>query len=203
MNEVFEQKKDLRTKTKAQRGMWDAEEQQSASALLYNTLSQTISLRKPCTIAGYAAAQSEIPLFSLLTTLHQQGHNICLPIVEPDSKILSFHHWHPASPLHTKAFGIAEPNPSQPCIPDIIFLPLLACDQQGYRLGYGGGYYDATIANLYTLEHDPLLIGVGYDFQYIDHIPHESHDKQLHAFLSPERLLWFSPSHQQTYQLLN
>lgn len=74
---------------------------------------------------------------------------------------------------------------------DLIFVPLTAADKFGHRLGKGGGYYDATLVKSNAVSSYPILCGVGFDCQYVDHVPAESFDIQLDYFVSETRLIKF------------
>ena len=114
--------------------------------------------------------------------------HICLP--KTSGNHMCFYPWQDGDNLSSGAFGIKEPLPTAPAVyPDVMILPLLACDRDGYRLGYGGGYYDRYLA-----EHDcALKIGIGFDCQYLegDILPRENHDQRLDALLMPTRLIKF------------
>ncbi len=90
-------------------------------------------------------------------------------------------------------FGIAEPLPDWPIArPETLLVPLLAFDARGHRLGYGGGYYDRTIAALKA--HGPLrTIGIAYAGQEVLSLPHDPHDQPLDAVLTENGLRSFNP----------
>lgn len=95
--------------------------------------------------------------------------------------------------LTSGAYGILEPDralcPQQcTCIPDIVFLPGVAFDVQGFRLGYGGGYYDRLLES--RRLGTALRIGLGFDFQLLDALPTDPWDKPVHAICTEERFLW-------------
>ena len=82
-------------------------------------------------------------------------------------------------------WGIGEPLPSAPVLePDVMLVPLLAFDARGYRLGYGGGFYDRTIAQLRN-QKPVLTIGVAFDEQRVDAVPHVDYDQRLDWVLTP------------------
>jgi 5-formyltetrahydrofolate cyclo-ligase len=182
----------FRTRCKQQRAMLDTEEQQHAAQAIISHLLAWDGLTSIQHIAGYHAIRDELSLLPLLTALHERGKQLYLPCTHRQDKNLTFHAWNPSQPLLMGTFGIAQPAPSSPSIiPELVLLPLLACDAQGVRLGYGGGYYDRTLAAIHAQDKHPLLIGVGYDFQYTPSLPRTSHDVTLHTMLTPERIIWF------------
>ena len=91
----------------------------------------------------------------------------------------------PGDPTRPAGFGTREPVESAPEIePDLLLVPLLAFDAQGYRLGYGGGFYDRTLAGL--RQRKPILaVGFAYAEQEVDAVPCEGHDQRLDALLTP------------------
>jgi 5-formyltetrahydrofolate cyclo-ligase len=82
-------------------------------------------------------------------------------------------------------WGIRQPAPSQPVVlPDILLVPLLAFDARGYRLGYGGGYFDRTLHDL--RQRKPILaVGLGLDELEVDAVPHLDYDERLDWILTP------------------
>lgn len=139
-------------------------------------------------IAGYWAIGSEISLRPLLRILHAEGFVLVLPVVEKREKELSFRQWTPDTLMKTGTFGITEPDDTAATfVPDVLMVPLLAFDGRGYRLGYGGGYYDRTLAELQK-NRDITTIGVAFAAQQIDELPNEPHDVPLDMILTENGL---------------
>lgn len=92
------------------------------------------------------------------------------------------------SELKKSEFNILEPitNPVQPSLLDLVIVPALMVDKKGYRLGYGGGFYDRFIEKL---RSDTLTIGLAFEFQIFDSIPKESHDAQLNYVITEKRII--------------
>ncbi len=89
--------------------------------------------------------------------------------------------------------GVEEPLPTTPAImPEIILVPLLAFDGEGYRLGYGGGYYDRTMEAMRRFETPPKFIGVAYGMQEIDQVPTGEYDQKLDGILTELGVSMFS-----------
>ena len=87
--------------------------------------------------------------------------------------------------LNTSIPGLKEPDGiKSPVIPDVVCVPLLAIDVHGTRLGYGGGYYDRTLAHLRTIHTTCKAIGIGFSVQYRTYVPKEAHDQLLDGWLS-------------------
>jgi 5-formyltetrahydrofolate cyclo-ligase len=113
--------------------------------------------------------------------LEKAGFQLALPIVEGKNAPLIFKRWGHGDPLTKGAFGILEPEDNAPTIiPDILIVPLLAYDEDCYRLGWGGGFYDRTIAKYSAIK----AFGLAYAAQIIDELPRESHDIPLHGVIT-------------------
>jgi 5,10-methenyltetrahydrofolate synthetase len=104
------------------------------------------------------------------------GAQAALPVVVAEDSPLAFRHWAPDTPLAPDRYGIPTPTAGEWMIPDLILLPLNGFDGDGYRLGYGGGYFDRTLAALFPR---PLAVGVGFEVNRLDSIRPESHDQRL------------------------
>lgn len=111
--------------------------------------------------------------------------NLSLPVIRHDQS-LEFYEWSEGEKLITREFNIPIPDTrhKNPVTPDVIFAPLLLCDLQGNRLGYGKGHYDRYLA---SLNKKPLLIGVCFDEQvYEGTLPAEDHDVRLDMIVTPK-----------------
>ncbi len=132
-------------------------------------------------VAGFHPVPPEIDVLPTLDWFAGAGHPVGLPVVIARKQPLVFRSWMPGTPLSTGVFGIPYPPESNPEIePSILLVPLLAFDRRGHRLGYGGGYYDRTLAAL-RAKGPVLAIGVGYAFQEIDEVPADSVDQRIDA----------------------
>ncbi len=126
------------------------------------------------------------PIMALLAAKNIQT---ALPVVIAGQKELGFVCWQEGAPLEEGAFGILQPPVSEKTAwvdPDILIVPLLAFDRKGARLGYGGGYYDATLRYLRT-KKDIVAVGVGYARQAVlFNLPQEPHDERLDWVITPQ-----------------
>jgi len=104
------------------------------------------------------------------------GAQAALPVVVNAAAPLAFRHWDAATPLVADRYGIPTPTSGEWVVPDLILLPLNGFDAAAYRLGYGGGYFDRTLA---ALRPRPLAVGVGFEINRVDSIRPESHDQRL------------------------
>ena len=139
-------------------------------------------------IGGYHALRAELDPLPLLTALHAHGFCIALPRTGKNLA-LTFREWTPGSALEQGKFGVAEPLETQPAIqPTIVFVPLVAFDRKGNRLGYGAGYYDAYLRDVRGRQ-SVLAIGVAFDEQEFPEILREPQDEPLDMILTPSRVL--------------
>jgi 5-formyltetrahydrofolate cyclo-ligase len=130
-------------------------------------------------VAGYWPIGEEADVRPLMTALDERGHRVALPRVMRRGAPLRFLRWRPDDPL-TPGFGaIPEPAADGEAIePAVLLLPLLAFDGSGRRLGYGGGFYDRTLAAL-RARTKIEAIGIAYTDQEVDSLPPADHDERL------------------------
>ena len=112
----------------------------------------------------------------LLADLRRHGATTALPAIVAPRTPLVFREWHPGVTLCEGPLGIPFPPDSREVQPDSVLLPVVAFDAGGYRLGYGGGYFDRTLA---SIARRPRVIAVGYEMQFIDTIHAQPHDIPL------------------------
>lgn len=127
-------------------------------------------------VAGFWPIGAEIDIRPLLGALHAAGHKVALPETPPRCNPLTFRLWHPGMALLPERFGTVRPGGAV-VRPDWLLVPLLAFDRGGGRLGYGGGYYDRTLAAL----PGAVAIGCAYACQEVDAVPAAPYDFRLHA----------------------
>lgn len=136
-------------------------------------------------VSGYFPIRDELDTVPLLTGLIDYGLQVALPAIVAKAAPLTFRAWRLGDALETKPFGLQEPLPSAPTLlPDILLVPLAAFDSAGYRIGYGGGYYDRTL-ELYRESRTVTAIGIAYDEQEVPAFPHEPHDQRLDFLITP------------------
>lgn len=149
-----------------------------------NIFLQNIPLKTDDIIGAYYPIKGELNTIPLLHKLSDSGFKIALPVVTDKNGILVFREWKIFEQLNEDGmFKIPEPPESSAILkPDILIVPLLAFDNDGYRLGYGGGFYDRTIS---SLEH-LTTVGYAYSCQYIAKLPNEAHDVRLDYVVTEE-----------------
>lgn len=131
--------------------------------------------------------QNEPDLRPLLEIWRAAGNSaFCalLPVVVEENAALAFRAWTPEITLVPDRYGIPTPEQGDFVQPEALLLPLNAFDAAGYRLGYGGGYFDRTLSALREQEAQPLAIGVGYELARVASIHPEPHDQPLDALVT-------------------
>ena len=162
-----------------------------AEAML--SLSSVLGLKdKNTRISAYWPIDNEIDTRPLMTRLHNYGHSIFLPVVQNLKSPLVFRRWHPSLNLVIGEFGIQVPGVGEETgIPSILIIPLLAFDEAGFRLGYGGGFYDRTLASFRSSENMVIAIGVGYEAQFVPNLPIDKYDEKLDFIVTEKKVRCF------------
>ncbi|GHT94015.1 5-formyltetrahydrofolate cyclo-ligase [Betaproteobacteria bacterium] len=127
-------------------------------------------------IAFYAPIQNEPDLRPAAALWREQGATTLLPVVIAPRAPLIFRPWTPDTPLVPDRYGIPTPNEGAEMTPDVVIMTLNAFDARGYRLGYGGGFFDRTLA---ALQPRPLVLGVGFEMGRVESIQPEAHDQAV------------------------
>ncbi len=130
---------------------------------------------KGAIIAGYWPMGDEMDPRPLMLALASRGHPLALPITPPRGRPLAFRAWAPGAALRPGPMGTSEPVAGEAIRPDVLLVPLLAFDRAGRRLGYGGGYYDRTLATLPGAK----AIGIAYAGQEMAEVPAGPQDMRL------------------------
>lgn len=145
-------------------------------------------------IAGYLPIGSEISPVPVMERLTEMGRDLCVPVVTGNRRPLGFRQWTPSGDLVKADHGIPVPSSGAWLRPDILIVPLLAFDAEGYRLGYGGGYYDRTLEFLRGTGRSSA-IGFAYAAQQTDRVPTEAFDQRLDMVVTERRVLRFGDTH--------
>jgi 5-formyltetrahydrofolate cyclo-ligase len=134
--------------------------------------------------AAYWPVKGEASPMPLLEELALRHVVTALPVMIGRDRALAFRRWRPGERLVATTFGIMEPAADRPVVvPDLVFVPLLGFDRRGYRLGYGAGFYDRTLADLRALGQ-ASTVGIAYAVQEVPEIPAEDHDQRLDFVLT-------------------
>lgn len=152
-------------------------------AALSARLTQLLIERMPRVMAFYWPVAGEFDTRAVIQNWLQRMPDCtaALPVVTDVHAPLRFHRWTPASKMKEGYFRIPVPVDSSPVNPDLLLIPCLGFDAARIRLGYGGGYYDRTLA---AFQPRPLTVGIGYECGRVNQAPRESHDIPLDIILS-------------------
>ena len=138
-------------------------------------------------VGGYYPCNYEIDDLVLLNFLRNKKTNISLPIIRENNQ-MDFFEWTDKDPLKINKYGIAEPISLKKIYPDLIFVPLVAYDDDLNRLGYGGGFYDRYFEKISQIKKI-LKIGLGYSYQELKKIPINKYDKKLDLIITEKKII--------------
>jgi len=149
------------------------------------------------TMGFYLPQAAEFDVRPLIALAQRMGRRVCLPVLPRRGRVMCFARLREGGAMRPNRYGIDEPvdpRPRRARQLDLLFLPLVGFDALGHRLGMGGGYYDATLAFMRHRGHwhKPRLIGVAYECQRVDALPHDPWDMPLDAVLTERGLYRFS-----------
>jgi 5,10-methenyltetrahydrofolate synthetase len=159
------------------------------SMQLQEVLQVWLLTHKVRTIGAYWAIKGE---FDALPALYrwaeaQPDRRMGLPVMNRETKKLSFHVWYPGCPMEEDGFGILKPKDTERFEPELLIVPCVGFGPKGIRLGYGGGFYDRTLA---AIEPRPLTAGIGFSHGYIPWLEAEAHDVSLDALITEDGVIW-------------
>lgn len=180
MFSMSEEKEVLRQEALRHRVMMDprSEDPDDACDVFFGAIDTT-----PDQVVGaYWPKDKEFDPHAILHAFLGKGNTCCLPVIQKGSRELKFVAWTDGEPLERGPYNVLQPvvnDDTEFLDPDIVIVPLLAFDRYGHRLGYGGGYYDATLAAL-RARKKILAVGVGFAQQAcLFKLPAEEHDEKL------------------------
>lgn len=195
--DLAEAKAGLRKRMRAVRAKASADGLEAAQALKNQVIKQLTDqklLKDGVVVAGYMALSGELDPEPTLDALFGTGIGIALPVTGEPGDPLIFRTWRTGDPLNMGRFGTREPANTAPQVePDVVLVPLLAFDAQGNRLGFGGGYYDWTLAEL-RQSKNIAAYGVGFDVQEVPEVPTNALDARLDGVFTPSRFATFTSS---------
>ena len=155
---------------------------------------ETIKPKQGQSVALYWPTDKEFDPTGIMAQLLEDGFVCALPVVKKDTRILQFVRWQDGDPMEFGPYNIQQPkltDKSEVVEPDILIVPLLAFDRKGYRLGYGGGYYDASLRDL-RQKKEIVAVGIGFAQQaVIFNLPVEPHDEKLDWVITPQKAHYF------------
>ncbi|MCX7176424.1 MAG: 5-formyltetrahydrofolate cyclo-ligase [Proteobacteria bacterium] len=174
----------LRREKIAAREALPAEEHGRLSTAIEAHLAGLLQRCRPSRLGFCWPIRAEFDCRPLVTRLIATGVQACLPRVMTPDAALKFCAWRPDSEMLIDRYGIHYPASGEMLTPDVLLMPVNAFDAAGYRLGYGGGYFDRTLAELAALAQRPVAIGVGFELARVDSIYPGPHDMPLDAVVT-------------------
>ena len=149
-------------------------------------------LWRPRVVSGFHPIRGEPDVLVLLTALVEEGFEVALPVVVGRETHLDFRRWRPGEPTALGPMGIPEPLDTSPVVdPDLLFTPLACFDRRGWRVGYGAGYYDRSLARLRAMK-TIHAVGVAYGVCEVAVVPYEAHDQLLDAVVTEQETIFVS-----------
>ena len=180
----------LRMRLRAERKTMSVDLRQRQSQVICQTLKTWFATLHctPRVVAAFWPMADEPDLRPLLEHLDQSGVIVVLPVVVKRHAPLGFYRWTPETPLAPGNFGVMEPPCTQAFTPDLLLVPTLGFTSASDRLGYGGGYYDRTLAALHAQHLQIMTIGIAWEQAQLDSEPQpyqpQAHDVRLDAMLT-------------------
>jgi 5-formyltetrahydrofolate cyclo-ligase len=181
---VDDAKRDMRKAARTRRSLAYGAAADMARLALQASGLDFLDCKAPCAVSGFQPYQEEIDCTGLLARLGDEGWTTCLPEVLGAGQPLQFRAWRSGDRLVPGVWDI--PVPAADCavvLPDVLLVPLLAFDAAGYRLGYGGGFYDRSLEEL---RHTKTVtaVGVAFSGQEVERVPRDAHDQPLDWLLT-------------------
>ena len=184
---IGQEKRALRLRAAAHREQLHRHADEGAALAALAHFREHIDLAPGGALSAYLPVRAEFDPSPILRYAHSRGCPTCLPVVLGRGRPLAFRRWAPGEPLVDGTFGIAVPPPEAGTLdPAILIVPMLAFDDEGYRLGYGGGFYDRTLALRRARGPAALAVGVAFAGQRVDRVPRSAEDEGLDWIVTEE-----------------
>ena len=152
-------------------------------------LAGLLAMHPDAVVSGYMPIRSEIDPLPAMARRAGQGA-VCVPVIDGPDLPLRFRAWTPTAMMVAGPFGALVPHAGAFVVPSLLIVPLVAFDAAGYRLGYGGGFYDRTLAGL-RAAGDVLAVGFAYAAQEEASLPVEQTDQPLDGIVTERGVRWF------------
>jgi len=192
MSTLVSQKRDLRKILTNKRDIIKKNATVEFNYNVFKQLKELIDFEKINDVASFASIRSEISTTQLNNEIIELGKKLSFPVIVKNSNQLIFKRINSNSTFKLGKFNIPEPvNDKNDIIPQLFFVPCLGFDLQGFRLGYGGGFYDRTFANLKKLNFNFYSVGFAFDDQKEEKLPKEIFDYKLDFVLTEKELYKF------------
>ena len=192
MNEIVDQKKNIRKILTEKRNLIKRNTTQEFSVDAFNKLIKKIEFNLVDCVGSFISIRSEISTNQLNTTILEMKKKLAFPTIEKNLETLIFKTSNSHKNFKLGKFSIPEPtSDNNEIIPQLFFVPCLGFDLKGYRVGYGGGFYDKTFAKLKKLNLLFYSVGFAYDDQKQNKLPIEKFDYKLDFVLTEKQLYTF------------
>jgi 5,10-methenyltetrahydrofolate synthetase len=145
-------------------------------AAINASLREALDLKAPCVLGLCWPYHAEFDARALAAHLRARGVRSALPVVRGPGLPLEFRHWWPGAPMDKGVYDIPVPRATEVLVPDVLLVPPVGIDAQGFRLGYGGGYFDRTLA---VLERKPVCIATAFELSRIVSLHPQAHDVRM------------------------
>ena len=191
MNEM--DKKSLRKQVMTLRSQFPTSERAEAERIIFDLVTQLPEFQTAITISSFVSFGDEISMTRLNSYILSLNKTLVLPYIDPKTKTMLFYKVDDLSALVQNTFGILEPNPSIHRLVDYnaidcVLTPGVAFDAHGYRLGYGGGFYDRFFSQI---EKTIPKIGIAFELQKVSTLPVESYDHPIHKLITEKGIVSF------------
>lgn len=162
------------------------------AAMLQSVLRSWLVSRTDTVIGAYWAIHGEFDILPALNRWLELApenvkRRIALPVTHKETKDLTFHEWYPGCPMEEDAYGIPKPKDTAELFPSLLLIPCVGFGPQGLRLGYGGGFYDRTLA---ALNPKPFTVGLAYEMGYLPELKAQLYDMPLDVILTENGMVW-------------
>ena len=170
----------------AQRQSLSSVERHRCGEVIAESLESESKFCRGC-VGFYWPLDGEIDLRPLMHRLSDRGVELALPVIVEKDQPMEYWVWDAQTRMRNQeTWHIPVPIERRLLVPSVLFVPLLGFDQQGYRLGHGGGYYDRTLA---ALQYKPLTVGIGYDFAKLETIYPQDHDVSMDMIVTEQGIV--------------
>lgn len=143
---------------------------------------------KGMTFGCYWSYMGEYDFSNMMHYFYSNGADLGLPAISGKKLPLKFKRWQPDTVMEAGIFNIPIPVGHDYIRPDVLFVPLVGYDKNGFRLGYGGGYYDITLGEL---KPKPITVGIGYEMSQLDSICPKEYDIAMDFIVTEKRISYF------------
>ena len=193
-----------RTQQRAQllaaRGAASAQDRAAWSAAINALLNEALDLQASCVLGLCWPYRAEFDARPLAARLRAKGVRSALPLVRGAGMPLEFRHWWPGVAMEKGVYDIPVPHDTPILLPDVLLVPPVGIDAQGYRLGYGGGYFDRTLA---AMARKPVCIATAFEISRIDSLDPQAHDVRMDFVVSETGILQCLPDGMRAVNIMN